>query len=57
MRWMLCGAELVCKVAKTKWPVSAAVSAVLMVSASRISPIMITSGSWRKTDRNAMEKE
>ena len=42
--WM---ASLVCSVESTRWPVSAAVSAVAMVSASRISPTRITSGVWR----------
>ena len=41
-------ALLACKVAKHKWPVSANAIACSMVSASRISPIKITSGAWRK---------
>ena len=41
-------ALLACKVAKHKWPVSANAMACSMVSASRISPISITSGAWRK---------
>ena len=40
-----------CRVAKTRWPVSAAVSAVEIVSRSRISPTRITSGSWRSAAR------
>ena len=48
IRSIVCGASWVCKVAKTRWPVSAAVSAVAIVSVSRISPTRITSGSWRK---------
>ena len=47
MRSIVCGASCVCSVAKTRWPVSAAVSAVEIVSRSRISPTRITSGSWR----------
>jgi len=38
MRSMVLAAELVCSVPKTRWPVSAAVSARRMVSRSRISP-------------------
>ena len=40
----------------TRWPVSAAESAVRTVSSSRISPIRITSGSWRRTRRIAWAK-
>ena len=47
MRSIVCGASWVWSVAKTRWPVSAAVSAVPIVSLSRISPTRITSGSWR----------
>ena len=36
-----------CNVARTKWPVSAAVNAIEVVSKSRISPTSITSGSSR----------
>jgi hypothetical protein len=39
------GASLVCSVESTKWPVSAACTAMCAVSMSRISPSMITSGS------------
>ena len=38
-----------CIVASTRWPVSAAVSAVEIASKSRISPTTITSGSCRNT--------
>ena len=48
MRSMVWGASWVCRVAKTRWPVSAAVRAVAMVSWSRISPTRMTSGSWRR---------
>ena len=50
------GASCVCRVAKTRWPVSAAVSAVPIVSRSRISPRRITSGSWRSAPRRASAK-
>ncbi len=46
-------ALIVCSVENTRWPVSAAVSAVFTVSASRISPTRMTSGSWRSTRFNA----
>ncbi len=42
-----CPALFVCRVEKIRWPVSAAVMAVWIVGQSRISPTMITSGSWR----------
>ena len=45
MRSIVCGALWVCSVAKTRCPVSAAVSAVAIVSRSRISPTRTTSGS------------
>ena len=48
--------DWVCRVAKTRWPVSAAVSAVETVSMSRISPTRITSGSWRSAARRPSEK-
>ena len=47
IRSIVCGVSCVWSVAKTRWPVSAAVSAVPIVSMSRISPTRITSGSWR----------
>src|SRR3712207_3127508 len=47
MRSTVAGAFCVWSVANTRWPVSAAVSAVLIVSRSRISPTRMTSGSWR----------
>ncbi len=46
-------ASVVCRVEKTRWPVSAALSAVSSVSMSRISPIRMTSGSCRSTCRSA----
>ena len=48
-----CVALRVCKVANTKCPVSAALSAKRMVVKSRNSPTMMTSGSCRKAARNA----
>ena len=56
MRSIVLGALCVCSVAKTRWPVSAAVSAVEIVSRSRISPRRITSGSWRSAPRSASAK-
>ena len=47
-----CAESLVCSVANTRWPVSAMVSAVWMVSRSRISPISSTSGSSRSAERS-----
>ncbi len=49
-------ASLVCNVASTRWPVSDACTAICAVSRSRISPIMITSGSCRRIARNARAK-
>ena len=48
MRLTVPWAPVVCSVAKTTWPVSAAVIAASIVSRSRISPTRITSGSCRK---------
>ena len=45
------GASLVCSVDSTRWPVSAAWIAISAVSRSRISPIMMMSGSWRSSER------
>ena len=50
-------ASRVCIVESTRWPVSAALRAVSMVTRSRISPIMITSGSCRSTRRRALANE
>ena len=57
MRSIVCGASWVWSVAKTRWPVSAAVSAVPIVSMSRISPTRITSGSWRSAAFRASAKD
>ena len=53
MRSIVCGVSWVCRVANTRWPVSAAVIAVPIVSRSRISPTRITSGSWRSAALSA----
>ena len=67
--WCMCGgkksmrrltvsaASTVWTVEKTRWPVSAALSAVWTVSSSRISPMRMTSGSWRRTRRRACLNE
>ena len=52
MRLMVDCASAVCRVEISRWPVSAAFIAVSIVSASRISPIMMTSGSCRSADFN-----
>ena len=49
-------ASLVCRVENTRWPVSAAWMAISAVSASRISPTMMTSGSWRRIERRPLAK-
>ncbi len=48
--------SLVCRVVSTRWPVSAAWTAWVAVSASRTSPTMMTSGSCRSTWRSASAK-
>ena len=45
-----------CSVVSTMWPVSAASIAIRAVSASRISPTMITSGSARRIERRPVAK-
>src|SRR3989338_9489149 len=49
-------ALLVCKEERMRWPVSAAVTAVEMVSMSLISPIIATFTSWRNIDLKAVLK-
>ncbi len=44
-------ALLVWSVVNTRWPVSAASTAVFAVSLSRVSPTSSTSGSWRRNAR------
>ena len=45
-----------CKVERIRWPVSAACTAICAVSRSRISPIIMMSGSWRRKERSALAK-
>ena len=47
------GASFVCRVESTRCPVCAALIAISAVSRSRISPTMMTSGSWRRNARSA----
>ena len=47
---------MVCSVESTRWPVSAAVSAISMVSRSRISPTRITFGACRSAALSAAAK-
>ena len=47
---------LACTVVNTRWPVSAACTAICAVSGSRISPTMILSGSWRRIERRPRAK-
>ena len=56
MRPTVSAASIVCSVESTRWPDSAAWSAVCAVSASRSSPIRIVSGSWRSARRSAWPK-
>src|SRR6185503_11775730 len=53
MRLIVSVASIVCSVENTRCPVSAACSAVSIVSMSRISPTRMTSGSWRSALRSA----
>ena len=50
------GAVRLCRLASTRWPVSAAVSAREMVSGSRISPMSRMSGSSRSASRSPVGK-
>ena len=50
------GASFVCSVERTRWPVSADSTAIRAVSASRISPTMMMSGSARSIDRRPWAK-
>ena len=47
-------ASLVCSVLNTRCPVSDAWMAISAVSRSRISPTMMTSGSWRRMERRPL---
>ena len=51
------GASLVWRVDMTRWPVRAAWIEISAVSRSRISPTMMTSGSWRTMWRRPAAKE
>jgi hypothetical protein len=50
------GAELVCRVESTRWPVSEASTPIETVSLSRDSPTMMTSGSARRKARMTRAK-
>ena len=56
-RGMAPGASFVCRVEKTRCPVSEAWIEISAVSRSRISPTMMTSGSWRTMCRSPVAKE
>ena len=56
IRLTVSAAVIVWSVERTRWPVSASVSTVCMVSTSRISPTMTTFGSWRRQIRSASAK-
>ncbi|MNL38366.1 hypothetical protein D3C87_1605710 [compost metagenome] len=49
-------ASLACTDDSTRWPVNADCTAMAAVSASRISPTRMVSGSWRKMDRRPRAK-
>ncbi len=53
---MVDGQSFVCRVEKTRCPVSAARMEICAVSRSRVSPTRMMSGSWRKNERKAAEK-
>ena len=55
-RFTVLGASLVCSVDSTRWPVSAALTAISAVSKSRISPTRMMLGSWRRNERSAAAK-
>ena len=55
-RVMADGASLVCSVESTRWPVRADSMAIRAVSASRISPTMMMSGSARSIERRPRAK-
>ncbi|MCY1229434.1 hypothetical protein D9M72_417980 [compost metagenome] len=56
IRVMALGASLVCSVLNTRWPVSAACTAISAVARSRISPTMMMSGSCRISARRPSVK-
>ena len=55
-RLTVLGASLVWSVDSTRWPVSAALTAISAVSKSRISPTRMMFGSCRRNDRSAAAK-
>ena len=55
-RLIVLGASLVCSVESTRWPVSAALTAISAVSKSRISPTRMMFGSCRRNERSAAAK-
>ena len=55
-RLTVLGASLVWSVESTRWPVSAALTAISAVSKSRISPTRMMFGSWRRNERSAAAK-
>ena len=55
-RLIVLGASLVCSVESTRWPVSAALTAISAVSKSRISPTRMMFGSCRRKARSAAAK-
>ena len=57
IRPIVSAASIVCIVERTRCPDSAAWRAVCAVSASRSSPIRITSGSWRSARRSACSND
>ena len=57
MRSIVWTESLVCMVASTRWPVSAMVRAKEMLSRSRISPTITTSGSSRTTAWRAVSND
>ena len=56
MRLIDCPALIVWIVVSTRWPVSAAVSAISTVARSRISPTRMTFGAWRSAERRPLGK-
>jgi hypothetical protein len=56
MRSTVFAASMVCSVESTRCPVSAASMAISIVSTSRISPMRMTFGAWRRAARSASEK-
>ena len=55
-RWSAATASVACSDDSTRWPVSAACTAMRAVSTSRISPTRMASGSWRRIERSPPAK-